>query len=304
VTLRSAIRSIRRDVNFRYFDEGSEGAAEDLESVVEGIRLVRSLTARLKKGGLVAQEVMPGEDVQSEAELQDFVKKNAWGHHASCTCAIGPREGGGVLASDFRVHGTRGLRVVDASGLSAHPRLLSRGSDLHDRREGGGRDPGGRVKARAARKGREAGDEPMAYTIPQLLKMSQAELTTSSSRAGRRDPEREAKGTAIVAPGTTYSEEIAASSSTSRGRARPSTREGRAAQPDPAARPERDHREGLQGAELARPEGVHRARLLRDVAPRALDPRRDPLDRPGHVPGKVYWDKKRLIDFALEFQQP
>ena len=39
----------------------------------------------------------------------------AWGHHASCTCAIGPREGRGVLGSDFRVYGTEGLRVVDAS---------------------------------------------------------------------------------------------------------------------------------------------------------------------------------------------
>jgi len=76
---------------------------------------VRALTARLKKRGLVAQELMPGEDVRSDAELQEFVKRNAWGHHASCTCAIGPREGGGVLTSDFRVHGTRGLRVVDAS---------------------------------------------------------------------------------------------------------------------------------------------------------------------------------------------
>jgi choline dehydrogenase-like flavoprotein len=63
----------------------------------------------------VAQEVMPGDQVQSTAELQEFVKRNAWGHHASCTCAIGPPEGGGVLTSDFRVHGTRGLRVVDAS---------------------------------------------------------------------------------------------------------------------------------------------------------------------------------------------
>ena len=115
VTLRSADPRDPPLVNFRYFDEGSEGAAEDLDSVVEGIRLVRALTARLKKRGLVAQELMPGEDVRSDAELQEFVKRNAWGHHASCTCAIGPREGGGVLTSDFRVHGTRGLRVVDAS---------------------------------------------------------------------------------------------------------------------------------------------------------------------------------------------
>ncbi|HEX2226305.1 MAG TPA: GMC family oxidoreductase, partial [Candidatus Binatia bacterium] len=40
---------------------------------------------------------------------------NAWGHHAACTCPIGPPETGGVLSSDFRVHGTIGLRVVDAS---------------------------------------------------------------------------------------------------------------------------------------------------------------------------------------------
>jgi len=43
------------------------------------------------------------------------VRNHAWGHHASCTCAIGPIEQGGVLSSDFRVHGVHGLRVVDAS---------------------------------------------------------------------------------------------------------------------------------------------------------------------------------------------
>jgi len=48
------------------------------------------------------------------------VRNVAWGHHASCMCPIGPREAGGVLASDFRVHGTEGLRVVDAS---AFPRI-------------------------------------------------------------------------------------------------------------------------------------------------------------------------------------
>ena len=47
--------------------------------------------------------------------MRQFVRDQAWGHHASCTCAIGPRERGGVLSSDFKVHGTAGLRVVDAS---------------------------------------------------------------------------------------------------------------------------------------------------------------------------------------------
>ena len=47
--------------------------------------------------------------------MKDFVRKHAWGHHASSSCAIGPRNEDGVLTSDFRVHGTQGLRVVDAS---------------------------------------------------------------------------------------------------------------------------------------------------------------------------------------------
>ena len=43
------------------------------------------------------------------------MRAHAWGHHASGTCRIGPRADGGVLTADFRVHGTHGLRVVDAS---------------------------------------------------------------------------------------------------------------------------------------------------------------------------------------------
>ena len=43
------------------------------------------------------------------------MRNTAWGHHASCSCAIGPQAAGGVLGSDFRVHGAQRLRVVDAS---------------------------------------------------------------------------------------------------------------------------------------------------------------------------------------------
>ena len=64
---------------------------------------------------MIAAEEVPGEQYQSDDELREFVRDNAWGHHASCSCAIGPRDKGGVLSSDFRVHGTQGLRVVDAS---------------------------------------------------------------------------------------------------------------------------------------------------------------------------------------------
>ena len=50
----------------------------------------------------------------------------------------------------------------------------------------------------------------MAYDVPQLLKMSQAELDAlfTGSAAGKI-PNGEAQGTAIIAPGTTYSPKIA-----------------------------------------------------------------------------------------------
>lgn len=115
VVLRSADPLDTPLINFHYFNEGSDTAGEDLDSVVAGIRFVRKLTTKLKDQGLIAAEELPGEALQSDDELKDFVRSVAWGHHASCTCAIGPREGGGVLGSDFRVHGTQGLRVVDAS---------------------------------------------------------------------------------------------------------------------------------------------------------------------------------------------
>jgi choline dehydrogenase-like flavoprotein len=102
-------------INFHYFEEGSDTAGEDLDSVVAGIRFVRTLTAKLKDQGLIAEEEQPGDAHQTDEELRDYVRNTAWGHHASCTCPIGPRADGGVLGSDFRVHGTEGLRVVDAS---------------------------------------------------------------------------------------------------------------------------------------------------------------------------------------------
>jgi choline dehydrogenase-like flavoprotein len=68
----------------------------------------------LKAKGLIAAEELPGDEVNGEA-LLDFVRHRAWGHHASGTCRIGPRDAGGVLSGDFAVHGVTGLRVVDAS---------------------------------------------------------------------------------------------------------------------------------------------------------------------------------------------
>lgn len=88
----------------------------DLDAVVAGIKFVRSLTAPLIEQGIIAEEEHPGQALQSDQELRDYVRYNAWGHHASCTCPIGRDDDPmAVLDGDFRVRGIKGLRVVDAS---------------------------------------------------------------------------------------------------------------------------------------------------------------------------------------------
>lgn len=115
VVLRSADPRDTPQINFRYFQEGTPDSGQDLDSVVDGIRFVRQITAKLKRNGVIAEEEMPGQAIESDEDLRRYVRDNAWGHHASCSCAIGPREQNGVLDSNFRVYGTQGLRVVDAS---------------------------------------------------------------------------------------------------------------------------------------------------------------------------------------------
>jgi len=103
-------------INFHYFEEGSDQEGNDLDAVVAGIKFVRSLTAPLIEQGIIAEEKYPGTALQSDQELRDYVRYNAWGHHASCTCPIGSDDDPmAVLDGDFRVRGIKGLRVVDAS---------------------------------------------------------------------------------------------------------------------------------------------------------------------------------------------
>jgi choline dehydrogenase-like flavoprotein len=123
VTITSPNPRVRPAINFHYFDEGTGAARDDLKAVVDGIRLVRRMSAGMKPH-LIAEEEMPGDGVTTPEALEEFVRNHAWGHHASCTCAIGPESGGGVLTSDFRVHGTDGLRVVDASVFPRAPGLF------------------------------------------------------------------------------------------------------------------------------------------------------------------------------------
>lgn len=116
VSLKSADPRDTPYINFCYFEEGNDIDGEDLKSVVEGIKFIRTLTKPLKEKGLIAEEELPGESIESDEDLGEFVKNQAWGHHASCTCPIGAENDKmAVLDSEFRVRGTKNLRIVDAS---------------------------------------------------------------------------------------------------------------------------------------------------------------------------------------------
>ncbi len=114
VTLRSADPRDTPEVVFRYFDEGDDVQGSDLDAVVDGILLAREMMSGA--GDLVRREVLPGPLLQSREQLRGWVRDQAWGHHASCTCPIGPvNDPRAVVDSRFRVHGVGRLRVVDAS---------------------------------------------------------------------------------------------------------------------------------------------------------------------------------------------
>ena len=105
-------------IRFHYFDEGTDRAGEDLDAVVEGVRFVRRL---MREWQVPDGELVPGADVATHEQLRTFVRDQAWGHHASCTCPMGADDDpNAVLDNRLRVRGVDGLRVVDAS---AFPRI-------------------------------------------------------------------------------------------------------------------------------------------------------------------------------------
>jgi hypothetical protein len=143
----------------------------------------------------------------------------------------------------------------------------------------------------------------MAYDVPQLLTMSQAELDTlfTNSTPGEI-PNGEARGTAIVAPGTTYSMDIASMVNTF-------AWQGKTFDAKNGVLRNRITALGLN-AIIAKiyqsPSWLdNKPCIVLDYSETSLVARwiRDEirLIGPKLYLGKVYWDKKRLIDFALEF---
>lgn len=119
VTLKSADPLEMPDILMNNFQEGGD---EDLEAILEGLKYSRNAFNDLIPLDGSFTEVWPGESVSSDDQLKQFVRDEAWGHHASCTCPIGADDDvSAVLNSDFQVRGVEGLRVVDASAFPKIP---------------------------------------------------------------------------------------------------------------------------------------------------------------------------------------
>jgi choline dehydrogenase len=69
----------------------------------------------------IAKELLPGDRVQSDADLEADIRHNgATAYHQCGTCAMGGHENS-VLSPDLKVRGVDGLRVADASVMPRIP---------------------------------------------------------------------------------------------------------------------------------------------------------------------------------------
>ena len=143
----------------------------------------------------------------------------------------------------------------------------------------------------------------MPVTVPEMFKMSQAQLDDLFTQTSAGDIRSgEAKGTAIVAPGTTYSEDVADF-------IKHFAWQGKVFDPAKGVLRNRILPMGLN-AIIARvykgPSWLDgKECIVLDYSETSLIAQwiRDEIREvaPSVYLGKVYWSKKRLIDFALEF---
>lgn len=110
VSLRSADPAAQPRIAFNFFQ-----SEYDIRAMTFGIRLVRRISEQPAMQPYVASELQPGKDVQSDAEILEFIRDKAGSDiHAVGTCRMGA-DAGAVVDPRLRLNGVSGLRVVDAS---------------------------------------------------------------------------------------------------------------------------------------------------------------------------------------------
>lgn len=88
---------------------------QDWQEFRDGIRPTREIMNQPALDPYRGRELSPGVSVQSDAELDEFIRNHAeTAFHPSCSCKMGSDDMA-VVDGQGRVHGMEGLRVVDAS---------------------------------------------------------------------------------------------------------------------------------------------------------------------------------------------
>lgn len=89
----------------------------DIEILIEFMKFTRRYYQSQTLALLQPIETHPGSNVTEDGELEAFIRNNLTPtvYHPVGTCAMLPKELGGVVDEELRVHGVRGLKIVDAS---------------------------------------------------------------------------------------------------------------------------------------------------------------------------------------------
>jgi choline dehydrogenase len=91
----------------------------DRRTIVDGLKLGRRLLGTPDMRHFIASEYIPGDAVQTDAELLEYAKQyGGTVFHPTSTCKMGS-DPMAVVDAELRVHGLGGLRVVDASIMPA-----------------------------------------------------------------------------------------------------------------------------------------------------------------------------------------
>jgi choline dehydrogenase-like flavoprotein len=94
----------------------------DLYSLKKGVRLARRILEQQAFEAHGLTEILPGSNIQSEEALDEYLREYARTvYHPVGSCAMGTGDKA-VVDPRLRVHGLRGLRVVDASIM---PKIVS-----------------------------------------------------------------------------------------------------------------------------------------------------------------------------------
>lgn len=102
-------------------DQNYNGTERDRRVMREGIRIARRIFAQAAFDECRGDELAPGNMVQSDAEIDAFVRANAEADYHSVGTARMGSDAMAVVDAELRVHGIAALRVVDASVMPHLP---------------------------------------------------------------------------------------------------------------------------------------------------------------------------------------